>query len=76
MIDIEKTLCLFFDQVNIYANYRRMNHVADVTSTDLSTVFVDKTGRENPRSPATNFTSKKLCDTRLPPLDCVTRFTT
>ena len=38
----EKLLCLFFDQINNYANLRRMSYSDGVPSTDLSTVFVDK----------------------------------
>jgi hypothetical protein len=42
MIFNEKSTCLFFDQVNNYAKFRRYAAPADVPSTELSTVIVDK----------------------------------
>src|SRR5277367_83623 len=37
-----KETCLFFDQINNYANFRSANDFQGLPSTDLSTVFVDK----------------------------------
>jgi hypothetical protein len=37
-----KIACLFFDQINNYANFRRISHPGEAPSTDLSTVIVDK----------------------------------
>jgi hypothetical protein len=37
-----KIPCLFFDQINNYANFRRISHLGEPPSTDLSTVIVDK----------------------------------
>jgi len=43
----KKLACLFFDHMDIYANFRRMSHPGRVPSTDLSTVFVDKYVQSN-----------------------------
>jgi hypothetical protein len=45
----DKVTCLFFDQVNIYAKFRRANELRSNWSTDLSTDFVDKKGAMSPR---------------------------
>src|SRR5271168_239754 len=37
-----KVTCLFFDQINNYANFRGASHLHGMPSTDLSTVIVDK----------------------------------
>src|ERR1700679_80147 len=37
-----KVNCLFFDQVNNYSNFRRLNQATWPPSTDLSTIIVDK----------------------------------
>jgi hypothetical protein len=37
-----KLACLFFDQINNYANFRSASHLGWMPSTDLSTVIVDK----------------------------------
>jgi hypothetical protein len=37
-----KVACLFFDQINNYANFRGASHLRGMPSTDLSTVIVDK----------------------------------
>ena len=49
MISLDKITCLFFDQVNIYGNFRPGRDYAFAQSTELSTVFVDNT----PPRPAT-----------------------
>src|ERR1700761_866365 len=43
MIYIRNHMCLFFDQVNIYAIFRGLIGRHRAPSTDLSTDFVDKT---------------------------------
>jgi hypothetical protein len=37
-----KMACIFFDQINNYANFRRTSRLGELPSTDLSTVIVDK----------------------------------
>src|SRR5580658_5403342 len=40
-----KATCLFFDQVNNYSKFRCLNRATADSSTDLSTVIVDKRAR-------------------------------
>src|ERR1700733_1308505 len=46
----KKATCLFFDQVNNYSKFRRLDQAAEASSTDLSTVIVDKRARGCPTS--------------------------
>jgi hypothetical protein len=50
MIYNKKLTCLFFDQVNNYSKFRWLNQAAEGSSTDLSTVIVDKRARGCPAS--------------------------
>src|SRR5271155_624884 len=45
LIGNEKATCLFFDQVNNYSKFRRPHQATAGSSTDLSTVIVDKRAR-------------------------------
>jgi hypothetical protein len=57
--------CLFFDQVNIYVNLCFCQYVGEMTSTDLSTAFVDNFAL----SEAENFIAEKACERPDRPLD-------
>src|ERR1035437_263324 len=65
--------CLFFDQVNIYANFRCRRRATWLSSTDLSTVIVDKR-RSVCQTRAYTALCKRSCEEYAPGISYTARF--